>query len=398
MKKVKVPPEAQFLESRGNIEFNIEKEGPAPAWTYWNDRKKRWSVCVREDIANVVDDEEMTVLLRHELAHIMLGHFRIECHEMDSLISADVAVNWWIKPEMLDRIDEKIQGRSIRPKEVMEELGLGTKHYIPQAPIHDLLHEKMEDQREQIGQALKDMLEQMGDGEGMCGGMEGDVPEEDKARASAIAAVLGVKAKSEAEEGAYGEMHTPGAQAGGINLPPGHKDVPPWVEAVQEFAKAIVRSTLADRRSNQRPVQPLRAVGLHVPSMKPKWAYVPDTVCLLVDVSGSMMNLLPQVAPAIEYLQRHQLKVRVIAGDTRVTFDEELSGPLPNLVGGGGTEIVPLFDRAEDYNPRALIVFTDGYVQKWPSKKEHMSIDTLWVCDDVQPPYGKTVSTKGEKR
>jgi predicted metal-dependent peptidase len=121
---------------------------------------------------------------------------------------------------------------------------------------------------------------------------------------------------------------------------------------------------------------------------------VPDTVCLLVDTSGSMIGLLEQVAPAVIYLNRAGITVRLIAGDTRVTLDEEVKGgKFPTLKGGGGTEITPLFTKAMEYDPRALVCFTDGYVQRWPDK---MNLPMLWVSDYDGVPWGEQVKLKQE--
>jgi hypothetical protein len=193
-------------------------------------------------------------------------------------------------------------------------------------------------------------------------------------------------ARNEEVAGQYGLE--PGVAPGSNRLPPAPEPPPPWVKAIMRFSKSIVRTIQTERRTMKKPQPMLKAAGAYVPSMRPTYRNVPDTVCLLVDTSGSMWNLLPQVMPAVMWLTAQGLKVRLIAGDTRVTMDEEIGkgSKIPDIVGGGGTEITPLFDRSDDYDPRAIICFTDGYVPGWPKDK---GVPTLWITDYPTVPYGE---------
>jgi predicted metal-dependent peptidase len=112
---------------------------------------------------------------------------------------------------------------------------------------------------------------------------------------------------------------------------------------------------------------------------------------MLVDTSGSMVSLVQQVGATIVYLGQHNINVRCIAGDTQVLFDEEITAAPMELPGGGGTDIVPLFKRANDYNPTGIVCFTDGYIPKWPVDP---NVPVLWVIDNVEPPYGEFVAAK----
>lgn len=391
MVSINTPPEAVFLEIRGYIRFDVQDNGPAPAWTYWDAYHKQYVVSVIADLFGKLDAKHQQVVLRHELAHIMLGHFIHfdKCQEADALVAADVAVNWWIDDDALDYIDAAFEGECVRPKRVMEELGLSVEHYVPYPVVHDLLHDAVQQEMDSAEGGSGSFLDGLG---AACAGLQGDIPEDQKGRASAISAVLAgqIKAKRELRE-IYGDRLA-GSGAGGMYLPRIPMPVPAWVKAVEEFARSIVRSTLADKRSHTRPQQAMRAMGVHTPTDKPRWAYVPDTVCLLVDTSGSMYSLLPQVMPAIEYMRQHNLSVRLIAGDVVVTTDTEIKtgDKLPDLVGGGGTEIIPLFERAKEYLPKAIVAFTDGYVPAFPGA-EYRDIDTLWICGE-EVPYGRKVS------
>ena len=420
-----IPPEAKFLHARGWFSFRMATSGPAIAWTEWDTRHKQWAVTCLEPVMNLLDEREQLAIVRHELAHILLGHFNetlMACNQADRLIASDVAVNWFMDPEVRKSIDKKLDdmmeaslreqdapeeviaqalGKNataderkfrglVDPVAVLTDIGFSGDVYVPAGPVHARLHELVEQQKE-AGGSGQDYGE-------ACGGMQnGDVPAEDRTRASALAGILASQIKNADEEtkAGYGGSLA-GSQAGNMTLRSPAADAPLWVRAVQEFARSIVRMALSDKRSHSRPQPALRAMGYHTPTARPKWGSVPDTVCLLVDTSGSMMHLLSQVRPAVEYLQQHGLTVRLIAGDTQVTMNEELKAgvPFPDMVGGGGTSIIPLWEAAAEYQPRAIVAFTDGYVDRWPGS-EYAEIEHLWVSDiDSGIPYGKQVGTR----
>lgn len=420
-----IPPEAQFLHARGWFSFRTAQEGPAIAWTEWDARHKQWAVTCLESVMQLLDEKEQLAVVRHELAHILLGHFNeslMQCQQQDRLIASDVAVNWFMPVEIRKSIDQKLDDameaalrekgapdeviehflgkqeskdqRKFRglvdPKAVLTDIGFSGDVYVPAAAVHSRLHELVEQEKKSGGDGSDS-----GEGYGeACGGMQGDIPDSDKSRASALASILASQIKNAEEEikAGYGGQLA-GNVGGSMVLRSPQAEAPLWVRAVQEFARSIVRMALADKRSHNRPQPALRAMGYHTPTARPKWGSVPDTVCLLVDTSGSMLQLLAQVRPAVEYLQQHGLVVRLIAGDTRVTLNEELKAgmPFPDLIGGGGTQIIPLWQAAEAYEPRAIVAFTDGYVDRWPGD-EYADIDHLWVCGiESGVPFGKQV-------
>lgn len=424
---IPIPPEARFLHARGWFSFRTAETGPAIAWTEWDERHKQWAVTCLEPVMNLLDEREQTAVIRHELAHILLGHFSdtmmVGCQQPDRLIAGDVAVNWFMPGDIRLSIDKKLDDAmeaSLReqdaPEEIIEhflgrnasteerkfrgmvdpvavliDIGFSGDVYVPAGAVHARLHELVEQEKASGGSGSESEY-----GEA-CGGLQGGIPEADRTRASALANILASQLKNADEDtlAAYGG-HMAGDSAGNMVLKSPQAEAPLWVRAVQEFARSIVRMALTDKRSHNRPQPALRAMGYHTPTARPKWGSIPDTVCLLVDTSGSMLHLLSQVRPAVEYLQQHGLTVRLIAGDTRVTMNEELKAgmPFPDMVGGGGTSIIPLWEAAAEYDPRAIVAFTDGYVDRWPGS-EYADIEHLWVCDiDSGVPFGKQVGTR----
>lgn len=374
-----VPPEAQRLVASGWLDVQIVRSehpisGMTVASTEWRKDSRglgKFIIRIHEKTAEEESASVLKTLLAHEVGHVVLGHFNLEpCPngpmQQDMLIATDIQVNWYLRAQ-----EENIKHlKGVVAPEWLDMLKLNQQAW-PADVLHDILHEMREEQGDGQGNGEGDA----GEGEGdPCGGIH--VDPEDLADAQAGSAVARAVAGKDYGTGSLARpVGTSGAS------------MPQWVKVVADFARSLVESTLAEARSHTRPNQALRQIGIHVPTLKPRWAYVPDTVVILVDTSGSMGQLCKQIGPAVQYLRQHNMTVRLIAGDTKVDFDEEVES-VPDLPGGGGTDIVPLFDRAMTYKPKALICFTDGYVPAWP--QENKDVPVLWICES-EVPYGQVV-------
>lgn len=356
------------LFSQGLLSIAVAERGPAPAWTQWDKTHRYFEIYFRRDVMDEWTDDQLRFLIHHEIAHVIMGHFNWdECRGQDALVAADINVNYYLRD-----YDDMIRDfGGVVAKDWLEELELEYQAY-PFPVLHDLLHKKIED---------------MGGFEnGMCGGIEGA---DEDAVASAIAiAARGTLSEDEREEVGAGI----GSKSAGLNIKSLSPPRPEWANKVSEFAQNAVNLVLGSRRTHKKPSWSHKAVGLYVPTVQPTWVYEPDTVIILLDTSGSMYELIHQIGPTVEYLNRHNIKVRLIAGDTQVLMDEEITAPPDSYPGGGGTDIVPLFERAEDYHPRALICFSDGYVMRWPKAPDY---PVLWIMDNaVKAPFGEQVEAK----
>ena len=409
-----LPDSAGRLVSTGTVGFRVvpESEGPQPppgspaappqAWTEWDKDTNTFTIAFLETMENE-SDEMIRFLWYHELGHIVLGHFRsVEpCGPPDAngnptiqddwLISADINVNWMLQSipgEAGEAYTKLIDDTgSVNARTWLEHMKLGQQTY-PFFVVHDILHNLVEQEKEKNeGEGDGNGKgEGSGDGgagkpaSGFCGGIEAtDDP-------SAIVSALGAKGAASADDSPIAGGLSFGTGAGDLGIKLTESDLPDWLPAVERFARSVVEVTLADGRTHKRPQPTLASAGVRVPSLRPTYKSVPSVVCLLVDTSGSMMGELRYVAPVLSYLKANNIGVRLIAGDTRVTFDELVDKIPDELPGAGGTEITPLFDRAAEYDPKAVVCFTDGYVPSWPKLDE---VDTLWVGTHVDPPYGE---------
>ena len=352
----------------GVLEVKIDPHAPTPAYTMWEKGDQQFHIRVSQEVLDTWDDESLEFLLRHEIGHVVLGHFNFdECQRPDALIAADISVNYHLREN--DDIIRKGQG--VVAADWLKELGLDYQAY-PLPVLHEILH-----------QMSKDMANDM------CGGVQGVGDENDMTDASTVA----LSARGELSDG---EQESIGAKPGTVSANRAVKSLsdarPEWADKLSEWAQNMVELIIARDRTHKRPSWSYKAFGLHVPTSQPTWAYKPSTVVLLVDTSGSMINLVQQIGPTIAYLKQHDIKVRLIAGDTRVLYDEETSVPPDTLPGGGGTDIVPLFKHAiENYAPSGIVCFTDGYVQGWPSNP---NVPVLWIMDNIEAPFGEQVAAK----
>lgn len=371
------------------IKLEVHTDGPAMAWTKYDAPTNRFVVCFHEE-AVALNSKALQTLWRHEIGHISLGHFQKEpCDRgpepwnrananMELLGSADIHINEYIddKQSMYEIGAKALEWgkRQGLKEEAMEpegyidpdvwlpKIGLEEGGEYPYEVIHAALHQWMDEQQQQSSGSGSSS----GDGDnpqmGACGGIE--AVDDPTGMAEASASVVAGVAADGGEDG-VSERWGSGSSMGLVRLQ--QSELPEWLTALENFARSIVEVVLSNKRSHARPQEVYKAYDVHIPTLRPRWDYQPSQVCFLVDTSGSMLHELRYVAPVIDYLAKHNIKTRLIAGDTRVTFDEIVTAVPDGLIGGGGTEITPLFKRAEDYAPESMVLFSDAYVPGWPS-------------------------------
>ena len=329
------------------------------AWTEWHPVDKVFEICIDADTIPRLSDAQVRLALRHELGHIIGGHFRFEPCGTDMLIATDISVNFWLldKNKELVEMSQTAVGPDAMPvlaDEWLERLGLPVTPH-PVSLLHEKLHEMAE-----------------GEGQSGCGGI-GHVSAEDAALAEALAEAA---------------AQTIGTGSSSQRIPIQSHTPPQWVTDVINFMAAFKEPKQKHRRTMSRPQQALLQAARYVASKKWRWDYGLNRICLLVDTSGSMVGSLHQLNAAIATLAKAGIVTRLIAGDTRVLLDEDVTH-IDELPGAGGTDIVPLFKRAAELRPKAVVCFTDGYVPAWPSP-DVVGVPTLWVLPKgMAAPYGK---------
>ena len=408
-----VPDDARVRDAGG---------GHAAAWSSWDPERQGFTLAVRADLAERGGPDAVRAMVRHEVAHILLGHFRHQCRRECGRTAEEAEANHCVGPEGLDLIDalmREVTGNpelaSVRPEHIRAAVGLAPDLPPLYAFTHPRLHASKEEQSDgggggagsggaggqggQDGHGGPDHGEGAGgSGAGLpapdawCGGVSVD-PDQLAAAAAAAAAIGALEAVRQDLTPADGW----GAGSLDAEVAVAVPQRPPWVEEVMAWLQRRLEAAYELQRTRRRPrIDFLR-----------RRVYLPDTAYELVprevwfgfavDTSGSMLGSLAYVELAVTYLLSRGGRVRYVAGDTGVLVDREIPAgqelPRGLLRGGGGTDIRPIVDRAASYRPKALVVFTDGEFPDawWPERPEEVR-DVLWVVPEgVTPPYGDTV-------
>ena len=376
-----LPGGYQGLLRKGLLYLECPTTGPAIAWTRWDSGDQLFRLCVRSDIACTAPLDTLQVMMRHEVAHVMMGHFLHVCHDRCDQLASEAEVNGFFREEELCAVEDAIphgEGETpqvLRPEIVVAMAGL-LKGTPPKYPlVHSRLHKVVE--------KLRELLQDW------CGGVQVGGEEGLDAEVGALQIALDRGARAEIEK--QGGPHW-GSESAGANLAITQAYQPSWAVKVGEWLKQWAEREFVMASSMTKPrMDWLRHHRVYLPGpsyeLKPKR----PTVVVVVDTSGSMSGELRYLMPAVQYLVQNHVKVRLIQGDTRVLSDVELrrGSDFPPIKGGGGTDIRPLHKAAEEYKPKALVSYTDGYIPEWP---KDLGVPTLWVVPKgTEPPYGEVV-------
>jgi predicted metal-dependent peptidase len=133
-------------------------------------------------------------------------------------------------------------------------------------------------------------------------------------------------------------------------------------------------------------------------------------IALFIDASGSMgedmlKDILSETAGIMESFPAYRIHV--------ASFDTEVYNPQQynsenlediteyQIKGGGGTDFDCVFDylKANDIEPKRLVVFTDGY--PFGSWGDENYADTVWILHGtttIEPPWGQHAYYDEEKK
>lgn len=164
----------------------------------------------------------------------------------------------------------------------------------------------------------------------------------------------------------------------------------PWETALQRW----METTAPGARTYSRPS---RRGADRVDCVLPGRTREGWTLHLVLDTSGSMTNVLPQVLGAIAMFCENTgvSDVHILQCDVAVTVDEWI--PVEELehyriVGYGGSDMSPAMNQlADDPEVTAMIVLTDGCIN-YPQQEPLCRV--LWVLTedyDFDPPYGEVL-------
>ena len=327
--------------------------------------------------------KEIEFLFGHEVLHCVYDHFGRRGERDSQLwnIANDYCVNGDLKKHRVGEFitsvpclyDSKFEGKS------SEE-------------IYDILYENAE--KISIDDLLDRVLDEHMDGDSQTGSGEQDSKGKGRPQLSEEERQ---KIKDEIKEAMLSAAQT--CDAG--NLPAGVKRMIQqltepkmnWRELLRMQLESTIKSDYTWLRSSRK--------GWHVDAVMPgmKTTDAID-IAIAIDLSGSISDaqgkdFLAEVKAIMESFDSY--RIHVMCFDTDIynpqQFDSENLDDITDyeLKGGGGTDFECIFNylKAQDIEPKKLVVFTDGY--PFGSWGDENYCDTLWIIHGnkaPEPPFG----------
>jgi predicted metal-dependent peptidase len=328
-------------------------------------------------------------ILLHEVHHVVLGHCthaRFQCPRYPNLmeLAMEVSANEYIRealPEGAVTLDE------------LKDWGLAPGQSTTER--YELLVQAQEESGKVVLPDPNWIDDHLQDGVGAV-----HLPEP-RALDGAAARVARIVAEAADQAEVQGPHHSPdrGRLAGrhpasiltdlkGTEEPP--RRPMDWRTALRMF----VAQVRAPRHTYSRPNRRFPERIGDVPGRR----YTVDeanrpSLLVAIDTSGSMSDAdLAEVGRQLVPLGQ-LVKVKVVECDAAVHRVYPFAGKLLNVVGRGGTDLRPVFERRflGEHRPEGVVYFTDGC---GPYPRRDPGVKTLWVITvplDFQCPWGRKV-------
>jgi len=328
--------------------------------------------------------KEIEVLFGHEVLHCVYDHFGRRGDRDPKIwnIANDFCVNADLKKhgvgEMITTVpalyDKKYEGMS--SEEVYDDL----MENAQKININDLL-DKM----------LDEHLDGEGDGEGDQDGEGKGRPKLSQAERDAI--------KDEIKEAM---LAAASATQDAGNIPAGVKRMIQaltepkmnWRELLRMQLESTIKSDYTWMRSSRK--------GWHMDAVMPGMKLDPMIdIAVAIDTSGSigeamLKDFLSEIQGIMDSFPAY--KIHVFSFDTEVCNPQQYNSENLDSIaeyepgGGGGTDFTAIFNylKAEEIEPKRLVVFTDGY--PFGSWGDENYTDTVWVLHGtttIVPPWGQ---------
>jgi len=339
--------------------------------------------------------KEIEFLFGHEVLHCVYDHFGRRGERDPQLfnIANDFCVNAdLIKHHVGEKIttvpclyDPKYDGMS------SEE-------------IYDILYEKAD--KIDIGKLLDQMIDEHldgeGDSDGDCDGEDGKGKGRPKLTAEERQAI-----KDEIKEAMLAAAAT---VDGAGNLPAGVKRLIQELTEPQMNWRELLRMQLESTIKSDYTWMRASRKGWHMDAVMPGMKLDPMIdIAVALDASGSisetmLKDFLGEIQGIMESFPAYRIHV--------VTFDTEAYNPVQydsenlddicdyEIKGGGGTDFDCIFNylKANEIEPKRLVVFTDGY--PFGSWGDENYADTVWILHGtttIVPPWGQHAYYDEEK-
>ena len=172
----------------------------------------------------------------------------------------------------------------------------------------------------------------------------------------------------------------------------------PWHQILAKVLNGVAKEDYSFRNPNKRFLPKHYIPGLFSESI--------GEIATAIDLSGSITQKEADVFISENYAIHTRLKpdkTHVVGFDTAITCEYTIdqTKDIARLAfkGGGGTDIVPVYEWANKHKPKALVIFTDGYFTLHPELIPKNMI-LVWVIHgnpSFKSPKGKVVHYKERK-
>jgi predicted metal-dependent peptidase len=347
---------------------------------------------------NAMDNKEIEFVIAHEILHMVFGHLgrREERNPMLYNIAADYVVNNTLvrdrignKPKIVDCFqDFKYDGWT--SEEVYDEL-------FKEAEKNG------EEFLKQLGEMLDEHLENEDEGDG---GEEGEEGKDGKGNSVSkkkpkYSKEELKKIKDEIKENMISAAQTAGAGNVPVGVQRMIKELTEPKMNWREILRQQIQSTIKSDYTFSRPSRKGQMTGAILPGMN--FAETID-VAVCLDMSGSIgdeqaKDFLGEVKGIMDEYKDY--KVKLWCFDTDVYNEQDFSADDGEdllgyeIKGGGGTDFMCNWTYMKDQNyvPKKLIMFTDGYA--WDSWGDPDYCDTVFIIHsnqdkNLQAPFGQT--------
>jgi len=342
--------------------------------------------------------KEIEFLFGHEVLHCVYDHFGRRGERDPQLFN--IANDYCVNADLIKhRVGEKIT--SVPCLHDPKYDGMSSEE------IYDLLYEKAE--KIDIGKLLDQMIDEHLDGEGdPDGDTDGDGDEKDgKSRRPKLSAEERQAIKDEIKEAMLAAAAT---VDGAGNLPAGVKRLIQELTEPQMNWRELLRMQLESTIKSDYTWMRASRKGWHMDAVMPGMKVDPMIdIAVALDASGSisetmLKDFLGEIQGIMDSFPAYKIHV--------FTFDTEAYNPAQydsdnlddicdyEVKGGGGTDFDAIYNylKAEEIEPKRLVVFTDGY--PFGSWGDENYADTVWILHGtttIEPPWGQYAYYDEEK-
>jgi predicted metal-dependent peptidase len=348
---------------------------------------------------NAMNNKEIEFVVAHEILHMVFDHMgrREDRNPMIYNISADYIVNNTLVRDRIGTIpsivqcyqDFKYEGWT--SEEVYDD-------------VYEEAKKNGEEYLKQLGEMLDEHLDMDADSEGSS---DGDQGEDGNGNATSSKKPTYSKGDMKQIKDEIKENMISAAQSAGAGNVPGAvarmiKELTEPKMNWREIIRQSVQSSIRSDYTFSRPSRKGQMSGAILPSMD-----FQDTidVAVCIDMSGSIgevqgKDFLGEVKGIMDEFPDYNIKVWCF--DTDVYNEEDFAANDGKdlldyeLMGGGGTDFMAnwTYMKDQDYVPKKLIMFTDGYA--WDSWGDPDYCDTVFVIHsnrdkNLEGPFGTSV-------